>query len=68
MEHNLQVQILQELMQQLDNGKNIDAGVQYKMSTRSYVCPELALLERQEFFQNPPQLIGLSNDLPEPGS
>jgi phenylpropionate dioxygenase-like ring-hydroxylating dioxygenase large terminal subunit len=68
MEHNLQVQILQELMQQLDNGKNIDAGVQYKMSTRSYVCPELALLERQEFFQNQPQLIGLSNDLPEPGS
>ncbi|MDG1123403.1 MAG: SRPBCC family protein [Pseudomonadales bacterium] len=68
MEHSIQVAILQELMQQLDNGKNIDAGVQYKMSTRSYVCPEIARQEQQQFFQNHPQLVGLSNDLPEPGS
>ena len=68
MEQSLQVAILQELMQQLDDGKNIDAGVQYKMSTRSYVCPEIAEQEYHSFFQNHPQLIGLSNDLPEPGS
>ena len=68
MEQRLQVAILQELMQQLDDGKNIDAGVQYKMSTRSYVCPEIAEQEYHSFFQNHPQLIGLSNDLPEPGS
>ena len=68
MEQALQVEILKELMQQLDDGKNIDAGVQYKMPTTSYVCPDLAQQEWTSFFQNHPQLIGLSNDLPEPGS
>ncbi len=68
MEHALQVKILKELMAQLDEGRNVDAGVQYKMPTSSYVCPEQAKREQEEFFQNHPQLIGLSHDLPEPGS
>jgi phenylpropionate dioxygenase-like ring-hydroxylating dioxygenase large terminal subunit len=68
MDQLLQVKILKELMQQLDDGKNIDAGVQYKMPTTSYVCPELAEKEWETFFQGHPQLIGLSGDLPEPGS
>ncbi len=68
MEHGLQVKILKELMQQLDEGRNVDAGVQYKMPTTLYVCPEQARLEQEAFFQNHPQLIGLSGDLPEPGS
>ena len=50
MEHGLQVAILKELMQQLDEGKNIDAGVQYRMPTTSYVCPDLAAKEWQVFF------------------
>ncbi len=68
MQHATQVEILKELMQQLDDGKNIDAGVQYKMPTTSYVCPEIAAREQQQFFRDHPQLIGLSGDLPEPGS
>ena len=68
MQHETQVAILKELMQQLDEGKNIDAGVQYKMSTQSYVCPEQAAQERELFFKKHPQLIGLSGDLPKPGS
>jgi phenylpropionate dioxygenase-like ring-hydroxylating dioxygenase large terminal subunit len=68
MEHALQVEILKELMQQLDEGRNVDAGVQYRMPTTSYVCPEQAKREGEAFFQNHPQLIGLSGDLPEPGS
>ena len=68
MKHALQVEILKELIGQLDQGRNIDAGVSYKMPTTSYVCPELASKERETFFQNHPQLVGLSNDLPEPGS
>ena len=68
MQHALQVEILKELMTQLDEGKNIDAGVQYKMPTTSYVCPEMASLEKKEFFQNHPQLIGLTSDLPEPAA
>ena len=68
MDQTLQVEILKELMQQLDEGKNIDAGVQYRMPTTSYVCPDLAAKEWHAFFQNHPQLIGLSSDLPEPGT
>jgi len=68
MEHALQVSILKELMLQLDNGKNIDAGVQYKMPTSAYVCPDVASKERETFFQNHTQLIGLSGDLPGPGT
>ena len=68
MEHALQVTILKELMRQLDEGRNVDAGVQYRMPTTSYVCPEQAAREREAFFQNHPQLIGLSSDLPEPGA
>lgn len=68
MDQALQVEILKELMQQLDDGKNIDAGIQYKMPTTSYVCPELAAQEWQTFFQGHPQLVGLSSDLPVPGT
>jgi len=68
MEHALQVDILKELMQQLDDGINIDAGVQYKNPTVSYVCPQMASQEFETFFQSHPQLIGLSGDLPEPRS
>tara|TARA_B100000686_G_scaffold347224_1_gene435461 strand:+ start:753 stop:1988 length:1236 start_codon:yes stop_codon:yes gene_type:complete len=68
MKHELQVEILKELMRQLDEGKNVDAGVQYRMPTTSYVCPETALKEQEEFFRNHPQLVGLSDDLPEEGS
>lgn len=68
MDQSLQVEILKELMQQLDEGKNIDAGVQYRMPTTAYICPDIAAREWEHFFQNHPQLIGLSADLPEPGS
>ncbi len=68
MEQTLQVEILKELMQQLDEGRNIDAGVQYRMPTTAYVCPEIAAQEREVFFKKHPQLIGLSGDLPKPGS
>ncbi|NNL57136.1 MAG: aromatic ring-hydroxylating dioxygenase subunit alpha [Pseudomonadales bacterium] len=66
MQHELQVRILKELFAQLDAGKNIDAGVQYKMPTSAYVCPEMAASEWRTLFQNHPQFIGLSGDLPGP--
>jgi phenylpropionate dioxygenase-like ring-hydroxylating dioxygenase large terminal subunit len=68
MRHELQVEILKELMQQLDEGRNVDAGVQYRVPTAAYVCPDQAAKEWDAFFRNHPQLIGLSQDLPEPGS
>lgn len=68
MEQALQVEIIKELLAQLDAGKNIDAGVQYRMPTSAYVCPEQAGAEWQTFFRDHPQLIGLSGDLAEPGA
>jgi phenylpropionate dioxygenase-like ring-hydroxylating dioxygenase large terminal subunit len=68
MKHEKQVEILAELMRQVDAGKNIDAGVQYKMPMSAYVCPEIAAKEWDLLFQHHPQLIGLSGDLAEPGS
>lgn len=68
MKQELQVVILKELMQQLDDGKNIDAGVQYRMPTSAYACPEIAAKEKELFFERHPQLIGLSCDLPEPST
>lgn len=58
-----QIKVLKELMHQLDRGRNIDAGVRYRIPTRDYVCPELAAMEWTAFFQNHPQLIGLSGDI-----
>ena len=68
MKHEKQVEILEELMRQVDAGKNIDAGVQYKMPMSAYACPEIAAKEWDLLFQHHPQLIGLSGDLAEPGS
>jgi phenylpropionate dioxygenase-like ring-hydroxylating dioxygenase large terminal subunit len=55
-------------MRQLDEGRNVDAGVQYRVPTAPYVCPEQAAKEWESFFRNHPQLVGLSLDLPEPGA
>ena len=68
MEHSKQVEILKELMRQLDNKVNVDAGVMYQNPTSVYTCPELAEKEREQFFRNHPQLIGLTKDLPAAGS
>ncbi|MGA1104934.1 MAG: hypothetical protein ACO3T7_15030, partial [Pseudomonadales bacterium] len=68
MQHGKQVEILKVLMDQLDEGKNFDAGVQYRHQTKAYVCPERAAKEEQLLFKAHPQLIGLSGDLPQAGS
>ncbi len=68
MKHDLQVSILKELMRQLDDGKNVDAGIQFRNPTSAYTCKDLAAREWDSFFQNHPQLIGLTGDLPKPGS
>ena len=68
MKREKQISILKELMRQLDEKVNVDAGVQYRNPASSYTCKELAAKEWKTFFQNHPQIIGLSGDLPEPGS
>jgi phenylpropionate dioxygenase-like ring-hydroxylating dioxygenase large terminal subunit len=67
-QHETEVTILKELLRQLDEGRNVDAGVRYRIPTQSYVSAELAEQEWASFFQGHPQLIGLTGDLPQPGS
>ncbi|MEM7250198.1 MAG: aromatic ring-hydroxylating dioxygenase subunit alpha [Pseudomonadota bacterium] len=68
MDHQTQVRIIKELFRQLDNNVNVDAGRQLRNPTSSYTCKDLAAREWESFFQSHPQLIGLSGDLPVPGS
>ena len=41
MQRQTQLEILRELLRQLDNKVNIDAGVQYRNPAQSYTCPDL---------------------------
>jgi phenylpropionate dioxygenase-like ring-hydroxylating dioxygenase large terminal subunit len=68
MEQTTKVEIIRELMRQLDEQVNVDAGVQYKNPTSAYTSQDLAKREWESFFRNHPQLIGLSGDLPKPGT
>ena len=68
MNHATEVRILRELFRQLDNDVNVDAGVQMRSPTTAYTCPDLAEREWNAFFRSHPQMIGLSGDLPGPGT
>ena len=68
MRHEEQVRILEGLMKHLDEGTNVDAGRQVRNPVANYASPELAAREWETFFQSHPQVLGLSADLPEPGS
>ena len=63
-----QRRIIKGLMSHLDNDSNVDAGGQMLNPVTSYTCPNIATNEWQTFFQNHPQVMGLSGDLPKPGS
>ena len=68
MEKSEQVLQIKKLLNHLDNGTNVDAGKFYENPTNSYVDPKLAEREREVFFNQKPQLIGLSGDLPQKNS
>ena len=68
MQRNKQLEILRELMRQLDEHVNVDAGVQYRNPTDVYTNTDLAQQEWDTFFRGHPQMIGLSGHLPEPNT
>ena len=68
MEKAEQIRLLKQLLSHLDNGTNVDAGGLRRNPTEVYTCPDLARRERKAFFRSYPQVIGLSGDLPRPGS
>jgi phenylpropionate dioxygenase-like ring-hydroxylating dioxygenase large terminal subunit len=63
-----QIAQIKTMMARLDTGTTVDAGGVRYNPTASYVDPELAAQEWEAFFVGAPQMIGLSGDLPEPGS
>ncbi len=68
MRRNEQLRVIRELMTHLDNDTNVDAGGFLKNPVSSYTCPELAAKEWRSFFQDYPQLLGFSAELPEAGA
>ena len=68
MKREVELSILDELLRQLDEKKNVDAGVMYRNPTSAYTCKDVARREQEVFFRDHPQLIGLSGSIKEPGS
>ncbi len=68
MKRDLELSILRELLRQLDEKRNVDAGVMFRNPSSVYTCPDLARREWETFFRGHPQLIALSGSLPVPGS
>lgn len=68
MERVKQIEILKELMSQVDEKRNVDAGRMVENPVASYTCPDMAAREWEMFFRDHPQIIGLTGDLPTPGS
>lgn len=63
-----QISVMKLLMQRLDEGVNVDAGGMVRNPVEAYTCPERALKEWEKMFVSYPQVMGLSGDLPVPGS
>lgn len=67
MKQQQQIDLMNRMINMIDTGTTEDAGQLSKNPTSSYVCEDLAKLEWQKLFENHPQVIGLSSDIPEPG-
>ena len=68
MQHDTQIRLIEEMLARLDAGVNIDEGGIRRNPTSVYTDPNLAEREWNTFFRQHPQVIGLSGDLPTPGS
>ncbi|WP_419920397.1 aromatic ring-hydroxylating oxygenase subunit alpha [Candidatus Poriferisodalis sp.] len=68
MERSEEIDQIKTLLARLDSGTNVDAGGVRYNPTSAYTDPDLAAAERRQFFDHHPQIVGLSGDLPEPGS
>lgn len=63
-----QRRVVRGLLDHLDNHTNVDAGGQLRTPVADYTDPDRAKAEWAAFFQDYPHAIGLTDDLPEPGS
>ena len=63
-----QIRLMKGLIKHLDSGTNVDAGGIIKNPVDTYTSVDRFNLEWEKFFQDYPQIIGMSGDLPEPNS
>ena len=68
MQQSMQIEIIKELLDHLDNKRTADAGRIVVNPTSTYTDPALAEREWDAFFKNHPQVLGMSGELPKPGS
>jgi phenylpropionate dioxygenase-like ring-hydroxylating dioxygenase large terminal subunit len=68
MDHQEHLRIIKGLMHYLDTDTNVDAGGQVRNPVSSYTCPDIASKEWENFFQDYPHVLGMSADLPKPGT
>ncbi len=68
MRHDEQVRLMKQLCAHLDAGTNVDAGGLRAQPTATFTDTIQAEREWKEFFLGNPQCLGMSGDLPEPGS
>lgn len=68
MKQQTQVKILEKLLERIESGEDADAGRIVQNPSSSYTSNDVAVKEWRALFLGHPQLIGLSADLPTPGS
>ena len=68
MKHAEQINVLKELIRQMDTKTTCDAGRVLINPTSSYCDEDRAKREWNTFFQNHPQVIGFSSELPKANS
>jgi phenylpropionate dioxygenase-like ring-hydroxylating dioxygenase large terminal subunit len=68
MEKSEQIRLLKQLMRHRDEDTNVDAGGHRRNPAYVYSDPDIAAREWATFFRGHPQMLGLSGDLPKPGS
>ena len=68
MKQEMQVKVLKELIAQIDTRTTCDAGKVVINPTSSYIDKARGAREWKAFFEEHPQVLGLSGELPSPGS
>ena len=63
-----QQRLLRFLKHGIETGETVDAGGIVRSPVDDFTCPELLAQEQRVFFRETPLFMGLSSDLPEPGS
>ena len=63
-----QIRLLKGLIHYQESGTNVDAGGIIQNPSSTYTCEERFEKEWNTFFKNYPQIVGMTGDLPEPGT